>query len=99
VLIYSLAGASSFDGLEWNRTVVDFETARLHHRQHYDFFEHQTPAAGTGSHWGRTIAHNLIFWATWIDRIRRGEGRAMVDLYVPAKGKQLLSVALPELLE
>jgi queuine/archaeosine tRNA-ribosyltransferase len=98
VLIYSVAGAESFDGLEWNRTVVDFETARLHHRQHYDFFEHQTPAAGTGSHWGRTIAHNLIFWAAWIDRIRRGEGPAMVDLYVPDKGKQLLSVALPELL-
>ena len=98
VLIYALAGAESFDGLEWNRTVVDFETARLHHRQHYDFFEHQTEAAGTGSHWGRTVAHNLIFWAAWMDRIRGGEGLGMVDLYVSAKGKQLLSAALPELL-
>lgn len=97
VLIYLLTGADSFDGLEWNRTAIDFETARLYHSQHFDFFEHQSLAAGSGSYWGRMLTHNLIFWQGWMERIRRGEGREMVRGYVPETGCALLAAAFPEI--
>ena len=99
VLAYTLAGAGSFDGLEWNRTVVDFQTARLYHSQHFDFFEHQSEAAGTGSYWGRTLTHNLIFWQQWMRRIRQGEGPAMFSAYAPESGHQLLAGAIPGVFE
>ncbi len=95
VLIYVLAGANSFDGLEWNRTATDFETARLHHSQQYDFFENQSAAAGSGSYWGRLLSHNLIFWRGWMQRIRNGEGRQMISTYVPSTGVSALAAALP----
>jgi hypothetical protein len=34
----SAAGADSFDGLEWCRTVVDYATGYLFHCQHFDCF-------------------------------------------------------------
>lgn len=36
------AGADSFDGLEWCRVVVDRDTNRLNHFQHYDLFAGQS---------------------------------------------------------
>jgi queuine/archaeosine tRNA-ribosyltransferase len=38
MLILSAVGADSFDGLEWCRTVADWDTWRLFHFQHFDFF-------------------------------------------------------------
>jgi len=35
---FAEAGADSFDGLEWCRTVSDWETLALYHFQHLDFF-------------------------------------------------------------
>jgi hypothetical protein len=40
--ILASAGADCFDGLEWCRTVVDHETDRLNHFQHFDLFTDQT---------------------------------------------------------
>jgi TIR domain len=42
VAIMAGAGADSFDGLEWCRTVVDHGTDRLNHFQHFDLFTDQT---------------------------------------------------------
>ncbi len=83
VLILAHAGAQSFDGLEWNRTVVDFDTARLHHTQHYDFFQTQSAVPEEGSYWARVLTHNLIFWRRWINRIRSGEAGSMLEQYLP----------------
>ena len=99
VLIYSLAGADSFDGLEWNRTSTDFETARLYHFHHFDFFEYQSVAGGSGSYWARVLAHNLIFWQRWLDQIRRGDSQAMLDRYLPSAAVDPLWKALPEALQ
>jgi queuine/archaeosine tRNA-ribosyltransferase len=41
MLILGYAGADSFDGLEWCRTVVDGETMRLHHFHQFDLFVEQ----------------------------------------------------------
>lgn len=42
VAVMAAAGADSFDGLEWCRTVVDHENDRLNHFQHFDLFTDQT---------------------------------------------------------
>lgn len=64
IIAYALAGADSFDGLEWCQTVVDHETGRLSHFQQWDLFRHQTE-------WGQNntlpyiqsvLMHNLDFY-------------------------------------
>lgn len=71
IALYAHAGADSFDGLEWCQTVVDHDTALLHHLSHACFFQQQTA-------WGdaevsaeiRPLAHNLTFYADWLERLR-----------------------------
>lgn len=41
IVVLAAAGADSFDGLEWCRVVVDRETNRLNHFQHFDLFTYQ----------------------------------------------------------
>jgi hypothetical protein len=87
-----VSGADSFDGLEWCQTVVDHATGQLHHFQLWDFFADQT-AIGTVEdvpYAQRVLAHNLAFYARWLERIRRAliEGRALDLLaqYLPEVG-------------
>ncbi|MDK9720430.1 MAG: hypothetical protein OEL53_04515 [Rhodospirillales bacterium] len=71
IALYSAMGADSFDGLEWCQTVVDHETAALYHLSQADFFATQTAWSETGlSFHARTLAHNLEFYASWMQRLR-----------------------------
>jgi hypothetical protein len=71
IALYSAMGADSFDGLEWCQTVVDHETGLLYHLSQADFFATQTHWAETGlSFQARTLAHNLEFYASWMQRLR-----------------------------
>lgn len=45
IVVLAAAGADSFDGLEWCRVVVDRETNRLNHFQHFDLFTYQSGQA------------------------------------------------------
>ncbi|MGY6268642.1 hypothetical protein ACXIUT_03050 [Achromobacter denitrificans] len=68
---YAIAGADSFDGLEWCQTVVDHESGLLHHLSHADFFSGQTEWADADlSFQARTLAHNLEFFSEWMCRLR-----------------------------
>lgn len=88
--LYSLAGADSFDGLEWCQTVVDHETGLLYHFSQSDFFRQQT-AWGEGdiSFQARTLAHNLEFYADWMHRLRQaihnGDGLDFCRFNFPAR--------------
>ena len=64
MVVYGLAGADMYDGLEWCRTVVDHNSGSLHHFHHWDLFREQTV-------WGQeqslpyvqsTLMHNLWFY-------------------------------------
>lgn len=73
------AGADSFDGLEWCRVIVDRDTQRLNHFQHYDMFAAQTAvsditAALTGDPavpfaW-RAALHNLDYYADLTNQLQ-----------------------------
>jgi queuine/archaeosine tRNA-ribosyltransferase len=88
--LFALAGADSFDGLEWCQTVVDHRTAALSHLSHAEFFSAQTK-------WTeadippqlRVLAHNLEFYADWMKRLRTslhsGEGIEFCRLNFPER--------------
>jgi len=104
LLAYSVAGADSFDGLEWCHTVVDHLTGLLFHLQQYDFFREQTPY-GDGtlplSLAGR--AHNLAFMREWIRILREarklgGLESAFLSDYVRAKKRSTITGPLTTLL-
>lgn len=72
IAAYALAGADSFDGLEWCQTVVDHDAASLMHFQHFDFVRGQTT-------WGTTDAfpfvqsallHNLEFYRSFMNDLQ-----------------------------
>jgi queuine/archaeosine tRNA-ribosyltransferase len=72
IALYAWAGADSFDGLEWCQTVVDHDTALLYHLSQSDFFRTQTEWGDDDlSFHARTLAHNLLFYTDWIQRLRR----------------------------
>jgi queuine/archaeosine tRNA-ribosyltransferase len=72
IATYSIEGANSFDGLEWCQTVVDWETALLHHFSQADFFRLQTPHgdARQNTFHSRTFAHNIDFYRDWMNRLQ-----------------------------
>lgn len=71
IALYASMGADSFDGLEWCQTVVDHDTALLYHLSQAEFFAKQTAwSEAKLSFQARTLAHNLEFYAAWMQRLR-----------------------------
>ncbi len=89
MLLYALAGADSFDGLEWCQTVVDHDTGHLHHFSHYPLFAHQTPfgKAHDLSLVACALAHNLVYFSRWEQTLKTareaGTMRDLVARFVP----------------
>lgn len=79
IALYSAMGADSFDGLEWCQTVVDHDTALLYHLSQADFFATQTAWSEAGlSFQARTLAHNLEFYASWMQQLREAISKGEV---------------------
>lgn len=79
--MYVAMGADSFDGLEWCQTVVDHDTALLYHLSQADFFAGQT-TWGTNSELSfhaRTLAHNIEFFSSWMERMRVAANEGRLD--------------------
>jgi hypothetical protein len=72
LLLYSLAGADSFDGLEWCQTVVDSKTALLHHFQQRELIIDDCDfcKASDLDYISATLGHNLAFYKYWMKRIQ-----------------------------
>lgn len=96
MMAYAFAGADSFDGLDWCQTVVDYETATLHHTLHLELYAHQ-------SRWGnenemsfltKCFMHNLDFYKIWMNQLRyaiQNKGEAsMLEKYIRGPQKEKL---------
>jgi queuine/archaeosine tRNA-ribosyltransferase len=72
IAVYAMAGADSFDGLEWCQTVVDHETGRLFHFQQWDLFKDQTGWGSNGAlpYIQSALMHNLGFYRTFMRELR-----------------------------
>lgn len=92
IIAYTLAGADSFDGLEWCQTVVEHETGRLLHFQQWDLICHQTD-------WGlpyiqSVLMHNLDFYREFMTRlhgaIHCGDAEVFIQQYASKEQADLL---------
>lgn len=72
IIAYAMAGADSFDGLEWCQTVVDHETGQLFHFQQWDLFRDQTDWGSNGvlPYIQSVLMHNLDFYRTFMEDLR-----------------------------
>lgn len=82
LLLFSLAGADSFDGLEWCQTVVDSKTAVLYH-----FQQRELILDGCGfcksdlDYTLSTLGHNINFYNQWMKEIQDAiEAKKEIDL-------------------
>ncbi|MDH0941713.1 queuine tRNA-ribosyltransferase family protein, partial [Comamonas aquatica] len=86
IVVLAAAGADSFDGLEWCRVVVDRETNRLNHFQHFDLFTYQSGQAESEivaevlkneniDFNARAAFHNLDYFAELKDELRHAAAR------------------------
>ena len=72
ILVFALAGADSFDGLEWCNTSIDHTNARQLHFHQAELLSgasHPVSLAGA-SYVEATLANNLIFYRKWLQVIR-----------------------------
>lgn len=86
IVVLAAAGADSFDGLEWCRVVVDRETNRLNHFQHFDLFTYQSGQAESqivaevlkndnNDFNARAAFHNLDYFAELRDELRHAAAK------------------------
>jgi len=86
IVVLAAAGADSFDGLEWCRVVVDRETNRLNHFQHFDLFAYQSGQAESEivaevlkneniDFNARAAFHNLDYFAELKNELRHAAAR------------------------
>jgi len=93
------AGADSFDGLEWCRTVADYDTGYLFHFQQFDLFRNsrvrrvQDPKvrrlieADDAPYALKVLSYNADFFKDWMKTIRAmihsGQTEALLKAVLP----------------
>src|SRR5690606_16787827 len=72
LLLFSLAGADSFDGLEWCQTVVSRAQNLLLHFQHRDLVKDNCAFCKDESlgYSVSTLGHNLLYYQQWMKEIQ-----------------------------
>lgn len=100
IAVYAMAGADSFDGLEWCQTVVDHETGRLFHFQQWDLFKDQTDWGSNGAlpYIQSALMHNLEFYQRFMADLRetlmKDTAETFLRRYAPTKRASLLMNAI-----
>lgn len=104
MIALAAAGADSFDGLEWCRTVADYDSGNLFHFQHFDCFWEkyimrlqsevrtivEAPEASYGA---RVASYNIDFYNDWTrtmyNMIHSGQIESLLKYSVPNIGPAL----------
>jgi queuine/archaeosine tRNA-ribosyltransferase len=82
ILLYTAAGADTFDGLEWCQTVVDPQTAILLHFQQRELIQRQLIPPGTHSYDESTMLHNLLFYRQWMQELQTATASKSLRGYI-----------------
>ncbi|MDE3109612.1 MAG: hypothetical protein KGL02_06700 [Acidobacteriota bacterium] len=69
ILLYTIAGADTFDGLEWCQTVADPDSKLLLHFQQRELLTTQLQLPGPENYDAATLMHNLLFYAKWMRQL------------------------------
>lgn len=96
ILLFSICGAGSFDGLEWCQTCADPESGRLLHFQQREFVPPITGAvSGALPYAQATLLHNLTFFSSWMRRVREalsnGTATKMLVEHLPSSQRGALT--------
>lgn len=100
IIAYAMAGAHSFDGLEWCQTVVDHDTGKLFHFQQWDLFCYQTSWGTNGGlpYIQSVLMHNLEFYRKFMedlrDAMRNGASEDFLRGHAPESQATLLLDAM-----
>ncbi len=72
MLIYSICGADSYDGLEWCQTTVDHNTGLLYHFQQRELLQVKTTfdLMPDLPYEHATLVYNLVFYQKWMNNIQ-----------------------------
>lgn len=111
IVLLAAAGADSFDGLEWCRVVVDRETNRLNHFQHFDLFTYQSGHAESPlvadvlkneniDFNARAALHNLDYFAQLRDELRQAASKGSFEALsarILGSSHRFLARKMPEL--
>lgn len=96
IVAYAMAGADSFDGLEWCQTVVDHKTAMLFHFQQWDFVREQSEWGSNGilPYIQSALMHNLEFYATFMrglhDAVQQHALREVLETYLSRERAEII---------
>lgn len=93
IAILAAAGADTFDGLEWCRVVVDRNSDRLNHFQHFDFFTYQTELADSlvaraalvdpaVDFTGKVAFHNLDYFIGFMKDLRAAIAEGSLEAFM-----------------
>jgi len=76
LLLFSLAGADSFDGLEWCQTAVNIENKLLYHFQQRELIKDGCVFCVDKEveYHAATLGHNLLFYNSWMKQIQESIG-------------------------
>ena len=102
IIVYTMAGADSFDGLEWCQTVVDHDTALLYHFQQWDFVKSQTEWGTSGDlpYIQSVLMHNLEFFSRLMCSLQEAATRSALDdvlvRYLPEERCTIIRDAIRE---
>jgi len=102
IIAYTMAGADSFDGLEWCQTVVDHDTALLYHFQQWDFVRLQTEWGSNGAlpYIQSALMHNLVFFSRFMRSLQEAAIRDALDdvlaRYLPEERCRIIRNAIRE---
>jgi len=114
IAVLAAAGADFFDGLEWCRTVADYEDGRLYHFQQFDLFTYQSRFAESEvvrsavkddaiSYSGKVVFHNLEFLEAWMSELTKQLHAGRVDRFLSARlpkgGIRALEEVIPEVFQ
>ena len=94
LLLFTLAGADSFDGLEWCQTTVDPQTGVLHHFQLRQSFACSCRFCQDNGldYTLATFGHNLHFYQNWIKLLREHrQNGTLLDLASNYFGAEFLT--------
>ena len=71
ILVYALAGADSFDGLEWCQAAINHEAYTLLPLHHWDLIAQQTEWSNAGLPYVQSVLlHNLQFYCSFTEVLR-----------------------------
>jgi queuine/archaeosine tRNA-ribosyltransferase len=94
LLLFSLAGADSFDGLEWCQTVVNTENKLLYHFQQRELVKDECAFCSDREvdYHVATLGHNLLFYNSWMKLIQEAIVKdTYVDLLATTLRKDVIS--------